>query len=343
MKKSYPIDVSPSGAVLLGSRISCDGFHRDFIARVQTHVHLDHMDSFATSKGLQDIFLSEPTRDLLISEFDAELPYRENIHTLTLGKPYPVGEEQLTLLSSGHMLGSVQVAVQLLDGMRLGYSGDFQWPLSDVIQVEALVVDSTYGSPDRKREYTQDEVGTRFLELVFSMLKRGPVHIKAHRGTLQRAIQILTGQLDCPLLGSARLCSEIGVYRNHGYGIAPICLVGSPDGRSVLKTGRFIRFYGTGDEPPADTVAGTTITLSAYMAKPDDPVMVYSERSFSVALSNHADFVGTLDYIRATGARYVVTDNTRGGHGAELAEQISHQLGIVARPSTVAWSREWGV
>ena len=64
---------------------------------MQTHVHLDHMDSFATSKGLQDIFLSEPTRDLLISEFNAELPYRENIHALAMGNPHPVGEEQLTL------------------------------------------------------------------------------------------------------------------------------------------------------------------------------------------------------------------------------------------------------
>src|SRR5207253_8921344 len=136
---------------------------------------------------------------------------------------------------------------------------DFQWPLNEVIQVEALVVDSTYGSPDRKREYSQDEVGTRFLELVLNMQKRGPVHIKAHRGTLQRALQILTGQLDCPLLGSARLCAEVGVYRNHGYGIAPIYLINSPDGRTVLKKGRFIRLYGTGDEPPADTALGTTI------------------------------------------------------------------------------------
>ena len=65
--------------------------------------------------------------------------------------------------------------------------------------------------------------------------------------------------------------------------------------------------------------------------------------SAAVALSNHADFSGTLEYIRATGARYVVTDNTRGGHAAELAQEVTRQLGIPARPSTVAWSREWGL
>lgn len=106
-----------------------------------------------------------------------------------------------------------------------------------------------------------------------------------------------------------------------------------------MKTGRFIRFYG---RAPADTVTGTTIALSAYMARRDDPVLEYSERSFSVALSNHADFTGALAYIRASGARFVVTDNTRGGHAAELAQEITRQLGMAARPSTVAWSREWG-
>jgi hypothetical protein len=98
-----------------------------------------------------------------------------------------------------------------------------------------------------------------------------------------------------------------------------------------------------GDQLPVEIGTGTTITLSAYMAKPNDPVMEYSERSFSVALSNHADFDGTLEYIRATGARYVVTDNTRGGHGVELAQEVTRRLGIPARPSTASTSREWGV
>ena len=50
---NYPIDVAmPSGAVLLGPNVVCDGFIREAAARVQTHVHLDHMDGFETSKGV---------------------------------------------------------------------------------------------------------------------------------------------------------------------------------------------------------------------------------------------------------------------------------------------------
>ena len=43
---TYPIDVSPSGAVVLGRDVCCDGFHLPCRARVQTHVHSDHMDDF---------------------------------------------------------------------------------------------------------------------------------------------------------------------------------------------------------------------------------------------------------------------------------------------------------
>lgn len=344
MKSPYPIEVFPSGTVVLGDRISCDGFHRDYSVRVQTHVHDDHMDNFDTSKGAQNLFMSEATRQLLVCEFNADLPYRDNVYPLDLDAMHPVGDHKLTLVHSGHMLGSVQVAVELPNGMRLGYSGDFRWPLDRAIEVEALVVDSTYGSPERKREYSQDEAEERFLSLVLSRAMRGPVYIKAHRGTIQRALQILSGQVDCPLLGSVRLCQEVEVYRNHGYSIGEFHLVNSEAGRAHLRAGKFIRFYAKGDgEPPIQLVRGSTITLSAYMARPDDPVMAYSDCSFGVALSNHADFDGTLEYVKATKAKYVVTDNVRGGHGVELALEITRRLGIPARPSATTYSREWGL
>ena len=44
-------DVTGRGAVLLGSDFSCDGFYWGRPARVQTHIHEDHMDGFDTSKG----------------------------------------------------------------------------------------------------------------------------------------------------------------------------------------------------------------------------------------------------------------------------------------------------
>src|SRR6202011_4554030 len=103
------IDVSMSGAISLGPEIVCDGFLHPRKARVQTHVHIDHMADFAASKGFQDILLSEGTRELLCIDQDADLPYRANIRVLGDRVPYQVGGSRVALVSSDHMLGSVQV------------------------------------------------------------------------------------------------------------------------------------------------------------------------------------------------------------------------------------------
>lgn len=232
--------------------------------------------------------------------------------------------------------------VELPNGRVLGYSGDFQWPLDDVIEVEALVVDSTYGGPKSVRKYSQAEAEERLLELVTGQLKSGPVHIKAHRGTIQRALQLLSGNVACPLVCSSRLCNEIAVYQKFGYGIETVLPINSPEAKRLKKSDRYIRLYGKGDAGPVELSIGTMIVLSAYMLSGENPVLEYSQRSFRVALSNHADFFGTLEYIRATGAKYVVADNTR-GHGVELATEIKARLGIDARPSSIELSYAWGV
>lgn len=328
----YPVDVTASGAVLLGPTISCDGFHYAHDVRVQTHVHTDHMHEFETSKGNQEIFLSPPTRELLIGEFNADLPFRQNLRVLAAGDTTELDGNRVRLVSSGHMLGAVQVEVEMPDGTRVGYSGDFAWPLEEPIQVDALVVDSTYGSPASLRQYSQDEAEYRLLALIESRVRVGPVHVFANRGTLQRALQILAGNVVCPLVGSKRLQREAEIYRRHGYAIDEL--------RYDCEEAVYIRFYGRGDKKPVDPV-GTTISLSAFMASPLDPVLEYSERAFRVALSNHADFEGTLEYVRATGAREVVTDNTR-GHGIELAQALRSHLGVEARPSLGEPSPFWG-
>lgn len=340
---SIPIDVvNPSGAVLLGPDVVCDGFTTAAEVRVQTHVHKDHMTGFETSKGTQDILLSEPTRQLLIAEYDADLPYRTNLLPLDQFQPYEAGESQVTLVSSEHMLGSVQVLVELSNGMRVGYSGDFFWPLDHVIQVDGLVVDSTYGSPESVREFSQGDCEERFAVLLRRLLAAGPVHIKAHRGTLQRALQIVSHEVDCPIVGTQRLDVELDVYRRCGYGIRSLVIDRSDEARGVLADGRYVRIYGTGDKNPVDVQSGSKITLSAFFSRGDTPIVEYSERSYCVAMSNHADFSGTLDYIKATGAKFVVTDNVRGPHGCRLAQEIQRRLAVEAEPSSGVASRAWG-
>jgi len=337
-----PIDVTGRGAVILGNEVVCDGFVYRFPFRIQTHVHQDHMDRFDSSKGCQHIIMSEATRELLIAEFDAELEYRSNIHAFPLDSRFNIGDLQIELLSSGHMVGAAQVAVQETGGIKIGYSGDFDWPLDKVINVEALVIDSTYGSPNLMRRCSWEDACNHLVELVLKKSKTGSVLIKSHPGTLQRALESLDAVIKIPVLASSRLAAEAAVYRRFGYSIGDIIRVESEEGKLAMEENRYIRLYGKGDRLPSDPQGSAVIILSAFMRHEEDPVLEYSERSYRIAITGHADFNGTLEYVKATGAKYVVTDNSRGGYAVELANSLQERLGIEARPSSQAVSLCWG-
>ncbi len=329
------VDVLENGAVRLGSKTVCDGYAEGCPVRIQTHVHDDHMGDFNKSKGLQDLFMSPETRALLIAERNADLEYRDNLIPVCRGVEHPLeGGSILTLLPSGHMLGSSQVTVDLPDGTRCGYSGDFGWPLDEVIQVDQLVVDSTYGSPRSVRRYTQAEAEACLLELVSQCLRHGSVHIKAHRGTVERVLHVLGGDVNVPILASESLIREIEVYQAHGFAVDALDALDSAAGRSAIRERSYVRLYSKGDGFGNERIEGTSITCSAFMVGTDHPLMEFSSRAYRVALSNHADFEETLAFVEATGARTVVTDNTK-NHGWELAIAINNRLaGVRAEPST---------
>ena len=145
---------------------------------------------------------------------------------------------------------------------------------------------------------------------------------------------MLGGNVGVPILASGRLIREVEVYQNHGFAIGDLYELDSDAGQSAMKERSYVRLYSKGDGFGNEPVGGTSVTCSAYMANDDDPLITYSDRAYRVALSNHADFNETLAYIEATGAKRVVTDNTR-NHGVDLAIAINERLtSVQAQPST---------
>ncbi len=335
------VDVTQKGAIILGKYVTCDGFQFGSPIRIQTHTHGDHLSDFETSKGYQTIITSEVTKELLILRYNAELSCRSNLKSVPFDKKIETEGIEIELLSSGHMIGATQVAVSG-DGLRTGYSGDFSWPLERVIQVDNLVVDSTYGNPNSVRRYSREEVNERFIELVLRETKKRPVQIKAHPGTLQYALELLDGVLSFPIIACQRVIQEADIYRKYGYSISQIYDYNSADAKEIIEGDRYLRLYCHGEAFPFDQTNMVSIVISAFMTGPENPVVSYSEHAFRVALSGHADFNGTLEYVAATSAKEVVTDNSRGGHGVELAIEINNRLGVKARPSSNSYDPHWG-
>jgi len=239
------------------------------------------------------------------------------------------------------MLGSAQVVVELANGERVGYSGDFAGGVGAPIQVDALVVDATCGRPDIVRTHSQERAEEALIETVQKSLAHEPVYIRAARGTLHRAMMALTGNIDYPLLGSERLMHEVGVYRTFGQPISEIIHFESDVGRELSRGNRYIRVFGARDRLPVDTSEVTVVNLNAYVPNAE-PMIQHSDHSYTVALTNHADFEETLEYVSLTGASRVVTDCTRSQHAPALAKAIRTQLGIEAEASTSERSFEWG-
>src|SRR5687768_11881168 len=118
MSRRLPIEISASGAVRLGPDVVCDGFYDGTKARIQTHVHADHLSDFETSKGYQDIITSPASYDLLVLLKNADLPYRTNLYRVGFEEKTHVADSLVSLLPSGHILGSAQVELELSRGER---------------------------------------------------------------------------------------------------------------------------------------------------------------------------------------------------------------------------------
>jgi putative mRNA 3-end processing factor len=329
------------GTVLLGDHVSCDGFQWGRGVRVQTHVHDDHMHGFRRSKGVQDIAASEATRDLLIAVLNQDLPYRNNLIGLRSGDLYTVGGETIELADSGHMLGSVQVRVTDALGFRMGYSSDFFWPLERVLEVDELIVNSPYGGPEHTRGYLQQEVEQEFVELVHGLLRRRPVLVLGYRGRLQYAMSLLVGHVYAPILASRRVAATTGVYEKHGTHIHAIA-IDSEEGRALLEQGHgYLAFAELTEQRQYPWIDGAAkVSLSAYMVPHDEPILAYTNGDFRVALTDHADFAGTMEFVRASGAKRVLVHPLSGTPDV-LASEIRGRLGVAAAVAVPLDISEW--
>jgi putative mRNA 3-end processing factor len=335
------IDISCNGAIVLGPHVTCDGFVSGYDYRVQTHVHEDHMSNFDCSKGFQTIIMSHPTRALLELRH-ADLGDRVNVVSLPEDGTLRTPETEIQMLPSGHMLGAVQVAVTGKDGARVGYSGDFSWPLERVIQVERLVVDSTYGSPGSIRRYSQEDADDCLKETILNKIKIGSVIVKGHRGTLYRAFELLYGLVPNPIIANRRTIDEAMVCRRYGGSVCQMEDLDLPEVKQLRKDGPYVGLYRIGEHVPFDHGHVTVITLTAEWVHGKEPILELSDSSYQIALSDHADFDGTMEYVRATGAREVLTDSVHGAHAIELASAIRGELGIKARPANPLPNKNWG-
>jgi len=325
--------VLPGGTILLGQKVACDGFSFMRPVRVITHAHGDHIQGFESSLGFQDpILMLSATKDLIYAIKGAKsLKFRRNLVAVNANEPYRFSQEIITLLPANHMLGSAQVLVETEHGHRLGYTGDFRWPIPVLEGLDELVIDATYGNPDYIRDYNEEDVIADFLDLVYRLLAEGKrVCIKAVTGRLQFAMQLLQPHLQIPFLASKKQTAIADVYQAYGLLSRPCIDRSCAAGQKILKD-RIpnISFNHYAEHIP-ESEFDVFVIISAYMVPREEPIRQTGPRTYWVALTDHADFVGTLLYVSQAKPKLVIADRSRGGDAETLVKEIRRRLDMPA-------------
>jgi putative mRNA 3-end processing factor len=324
--------ITRCGGILLGHYFTCDGFDWDREIAVITHIHSDHIAGFEQMLGYHDlIFCSPETKELLIALSGDWLRLRRNLLALPYEVPYRYKGEQLTLYSTKHILGSVQVLVESQEGARIAYSGEFIFPDTKPIKADVLVLDATFGNPNRVVKSARAEIIEYLVSLVRKELETSPVCILAHRGKLQEVMAILSeANIKVPFLCLGDILQISRVYQNYGINLGNILSLEDSATQEVIKRGeRHIVFYLLGPRLVLPPVHYTKIRVSRWGTKED--FIKTAEDKYVVALSDHADFNGLLQYVRECQPKLVITDNYRGGDAVALAEAIRNELHIEAK------------
>lgn len=322
--------VAKNGAVLLGDSVACDAFDDQRPLRIVTHAHADHLGGLRKSiKCCQKVLMTSATRDLA-EKLDQTLHLKgTQIQTLEYGTPLLFGDEKITLVKADHILGAAQVLVEDAGGIRIVYSGDFRIDDTPVVESDVLVVEATYGSPSCRRRFNVD-VRELFVSMVEKRLRGGAVYVFGYHGKLQEAMQLLRdADVSVPFVMPERVHEIAQVCKHHGMRLGDMSLSTDDCGRQLLEGNLpCVAFYHMNARGYVG-LRNARICLSGWEF--NSACRQIGEREYLVALSDHSDFDGLIEYVKRSKAKQVITDNYRSS-GAVLAKEIRKRLGISAFP-----------
>jgi putative mRNA 3-end processing factor len=119
------------------------------------------------------------------------------------------------------------------------------------------------------------------------------------------------------------------ICERYGMRLGRFLLSTSDEGRGVLERSEpCVAFYHMGSRRRVGVDAFCVRVSGWEFASACRQI---GEREFVLALSDHSDFNGLLQYVRQCGPGLVITDNFRVGDAEVLAREIRGRLGIEAR------------
>jgi len=323
--------ISDKGAVLLGKLTACDSFDDTRPLRVVTHVHYDHLTGLQQSlRKCKAVIMTAATKDLLGVMRGRWLLMKSNIKTLDYEEPLIYEDERLTLYFADHILGTAQVLVKDAEGTRILYTSDFRLPKTPIIHADVLVIEATYGNPMQVRPF-EKVVESALISLVEHGLKQGPVYIFGYHGKLQEVMQILhNANVKAPFIVPEKVFRITKICEKHGMKLGRYLLFSEEEAQAMLKRrDSFVAFYHMNSRRYIGKNAFRIFVSGWEFSSPRRQI---GDNEHIIALSDHSDFKGLLQYVEESKPKLVITDNYRVGAAKTLAKQIEKRLKIPAKP-----------
>jgi putative mRNA 3-end processing factor len=321
--------VTPRGAVLLGKYVACDAFDESKPLRVVTHAHADHMMGLRQSlRTCEKVLMTKATKDLIDVLKGPLFLMGGFVETLDYGKTLQYEEERITFFPADHILGAAQVLVEDVEGTRIVYTGDFRIDETPVLDADVLVIEATYGSPTCKRSFNKN-VKDLLVSTVKKGLTHGTVYVFGYHGKLQEVMQILHNtDIKAPFVVPERVFHVSRVCEQHGMRLGRLMLSEEREARELLeKNAPCIAFYHMGSR---SKVGQENFRVYVSGWEFNSPCREITEKEYVIALSDHSDFNGLIEYVRRSKPKLVIADNFRIGHAETLAREIQKRFGTPA-------------
>ena len=327
-------------AIKLGTSIMCDGFIKNRSTAIFTHYHTDHIKYFTKSlTHCDDVLTSDITKDALIALCGDALQYRQNFKSFRQGESFTTSTgEKIRFYDSNHVPGSVQVLVEIHDGTKILYSGDYNYPGIITPKCDILVLDSTHGDPHWSSYAEKKSVLRRFCELVHKeiVINKKPVTIKCHRGIMQILMMALESDNNLPqnlryLANHKNIRLTDAINKHYNNMIRDVLYYKSNDALKIRNSKNpYIFFRTLGEESIHQEEYMHKIQIDSFVGF--DSTIIEKPDMTRVNFESHSNYPHILEYVEAISPKVVITDTSRGSSGLKLSNLIHEKLNINAYP-----------
>lgn len=307
------------------------------VKAIVSHAHSDH---FAVMNSYSTTFATQETIDLYNCQTNRTK--KSNLKPVKYYQSIDFSEEQIeekiTLIPSGHVLGSASVYIDSPE-KNLLFSGDIGGKGLLTVETalepkkaEKLVVEATFGSPEITFPARED-ISMEILKWTADIIKqkRNVVFSAGRIGSSQELIKMFNSLTNLRVITHGEVTPVSEIYKKYNVNLEFFDSK-SEEGREILRDGDAIII-----QPRGQKIVPFFITehIKCKTAIVTGMASRFQYRNYDAAfpLSSHANFHEIIEYVREVDPEEVYTIY---GLEKKLAKAITNELGIPSKPLKLA-------